>query len=336
MVTIVVGGQFGSECKGAVCARLHRETPEMVGVRVGGSQAGHTVVDGKGRTWALRHVPVAAVVDPESVLVIAEGSEIDLNVLEMEIQKLELAGFAVRERLLVDPEATVIEDRHKAIEADISTGSTHKGVGAARADRALRRCRRMGDLEPQGITLVQTGGWLRQRESQSLPTLIEGVQGYGLGSHAGYWPHVTSGDCRAQDFLAMAGLTTKSYTEVWLTVRPYPIRIAGNSGPLQGETSWAMLGLAPEQTTVTRKTRRVGAWDRDLVLKAIDANEPDYVALMQFDYVFRHLHGETEMAGGTDAAAWVTGLERELGVPVGMLGTGPATQIMRIRNQEDM
>ena len=48
--------------------------------------------------------------------------------------------------------------------------------------------------------------------------------------------------------------------------------MAGNSGPLKGETSWEELGLEPERTTVTNKVRRVGDWDPELLEEAIRAN----------------------------------------------------------------
>ena len=332
-ITVVVGGQYGSECKGAVCARLHRERRGMLAVRVGGSQAGHTVYDDQGRRWALRHVPVAAVVDPGAALVIGQGSEIDLGVLYREIADLEAAGFTIRERLHVDQEATVIEDKHKAEEQrGLEAGSTRKGVGAARAARAMRTARRIKDFMPTGFRIRDTAAMLNKWSKEGI--LIEGVQGYGLGSHAGAYPYATSSDCRAIDFMAMAGLAPQS-AEVWMVIRPYPIRIAGDSGPLEQETSWEALGLEPEITTVTRKTRRVGGWDQELVERAVAANGGSgrvKIAFMQLDYLW---------TGVREATTWeqlianvprdvLAGLLDRLGKlgNVAMFGTGPQTQIM--------
>lgn len=61
-------------------------------------------------------------------------------------------------------------------------------------------------------------------------------------------------------------------SRTWVVARVYPIRVAGNSGPMKGETTWEALGLEPEKTTVTQKIRRVGAWDADLVRRAVQAN----------------------------------------------------------------
>lgn len=331
--TVVVGGQYGSEAKGAVCGALHRRRPGTAGVRVGGSQAGHTVLDDEGRTWQLRHVPVAAAVDATAPLLIADGSEVDLGVLLREVQQLEAAGFAVRDRLLVSAQATLIEAKHQATEDDISTGSTKKGVGAARAARALRRARLVGDLgEVPEVQIGETQDWLLGQQH----AIIEGVQGYGLGTHAGLYPYCTSSDCRAIDFMAMAGLTPQQAgaAEVWVVLRPYPIRIAGDSGPLAGETSWEQLGLPAERTTVTKKRRRVGQWDPELARRAVWANggAAVRVALMQTDYVFPQLRDQ-QSAGAPlatlpeEVVAWVRQIEGDTGAKVHMLGTGPATQI---------
>ena len=154
-VTVVVGGQFGSESKGAACGFLAERDLQIglphAAVRVGGSQAGHSVYDDTGTRWALRHIPVAAVTNHDAKLLIARGSEIDPLVLEDEITRLESAGIPVRHRLRVDPSATIIEPEHLALETDNDganlvgrVGSTGKGVGAARAARIMRTAQTWG------------------------------------------------------------------------------------------------------------------------------------------------------------------------------------------------
>jgi adenylosuccinate synthase len=58
----------------------------------------------------------------------------------------------------------------------------------------------------------------------------------------------------------------------WVVCRVFPIRVAGNSGPMKNERTWEELGLPLERTTVTQKVRRVGDWDLDLVKRAVQAN----------------------------------------------------------------
>ena len=59
-------------------------------------------------------------------------------------------------------------------------------------------------------------------------------------------------------------------TRVLLVARTYPIRVAGNSGPLKNELTWEEISRrvgkqVMERTTVTNKIRRVGEWDEELL-----------------------------------------------------------------------
>jgi adenylosuccinate synthase len=151
--------------------------------------------------------------------------------------------------------------------------------------------------------------------------------------HTRFYPQVTSSDCRAIDFLAMAGLSPwaeyVSGFEVWLVARTYPIRVAGNSGPLYRETDWRSLGLAPEVTTVTNRIRRVGFWDQDLVAEAILANggpAPNVnLALTMLDYLVPEIAGKTTL--DSETAAILDRIQEELSVAVELVGTGPATVV---------
>ena len=337
-LVVVVGGQFGSEAKGAVAAHLTRTEPHrMMAIRVAGPNAGHTVFDDQGQEFKLRCIPVAAAVDHEAILAIAAGSEVDEAVLEHEIEELEAAGHPVRTRLLIDSQATVLGTQHIQQEInqvlDGRIGSTAKGIGAARADRIWRSAEVWGEdhnLLGEVDVADRARRWLRQGGT----VLIEGTQGYGLGLHAGYYPHCTSSDCRAIDFLAMAGLSpwdeaVKDF-EVWVTFRTYPIRVAGNSGPLLGETTWEALVFDEERTTVTNKVRRVGQWDTDLALRAIAANggHNDHlrIALMFMDYVVPGCAGKTFLDAETRAA--VAEFTRKLGHKApSLIGTGPQSII---------
>ena len=175
----VVGGQYGSEAKGHVAAQLHQTRDIPVAVRVGGANAGHTVIDENGVRFPLRTIPVAAAVDHEAELVIAAGSEIDLPVLYAEIKMLEDAGHPVIDRLFIDSEATIIDDEHKQQETDLvgEVGSTGKGIGAARAARMLRKATTARDsvISHTGW-LTDTSAMLNDRHQSGVNILIEGTQ----------------------------------------------------------------------------------------------------------------------------------------------------------------
>lgn len=348
---IVAGAQYGSEAKGHVTHRLtqqalnvswHGGTRGIVVVRVAGPNAGHTVYNRHGIRFALRQIPVAAVED-EADLVIAAGSEIDPDVLLREINDLRASGHDISGRLYIDPEATLIRDSHKI--AEISgehlidkIGSTGKGIGAARADRAMRRAERLKDdpglvnvLESQGAFVLPTGAWLNNSHAIR-HVIVEGTQGYGLGQHAGHYPQVTSSDCRAIDFAAMAGIAPWAFKhiEVWLVARVFPIRVAGNSGPLADETTWEALGLPEERTTVTQKIRRVGGWDPQLVAEAVANNGGKHVNLA-LTMVDQKIPGLADKQGKDildpedekALARLILEVERDAGCKVRMVTTGP-------------
>lgn len=350
---VIVGGQYGSEAKGAVAAALAHEENQrngLMAVRVAGPNAGHTVYDADGHEWKMRQLPVAAVTQPGVDLAIAAGSEIDPDVLQYEIELL--AGYygvdtsTITERVLVDPQATIIESHHvKQESSDHLTarlGSTGKGVGAARAARINREAMLAGEHSADHAGVGYVADAIRRALWGGKTVQIEGTQGFGLGLHAGLYPYCTSSDCRAVDFLSMAGVSPWdrgiSELEIWVVLRTYPIRVAGNSGPMHRELDWDHLGdvsgghIQPEVTTVTQKIRRVGAWDRDLARAAIDANggrgNPQvHVALSFMDYWVPDVsesHGKAvrDHDGVRRLVRWV---EDEIAHPVALVGTGPSS-----------
>ena len=363
----IVGGQYGSEAKGHVAAqltrRLRRETNSNSNihlVRVGGSNAGHSAVDDNGQTWALRVIPAAAVVDKNAALYLAQGSEIDCDVLFSEVVALDQAGFNVSGRLYIDPTATVIEQHHIDAEtgSDINArvGSTQKGIGAARASRVMRTAAVAGQYAPLAdmrekmfVGYAQTAFQLRCRHEEGAHVVIEGTQGYGLGLHTAFYPQTTSGDCRTVDVLAQIGylpLNPRYSRDIytWLVFRTYPIRVAGNSGHMANEIDWETLSVGsggyiqPERTTVTKKIRRVAQWDSGLAVAAVNANggAGDHVkiCLMFADYLDPNISHIDDYDTLSDviskyAQNWIDERERELGVNVEMLGTSPSTVVWR-------
>lgn len=352
-IDVVVGAQFGSEAKGHVTQRLVDRAitnhEHVVNIRVAGPNAGHTAHTPDGTKQAFRQLPVGAL-RPGVACMIAPGSEVSAPVLLEEIDRaIRFADFDPT-KLWVDINATLLEEHHVQAEAGMheATGSTGKGIGAARADRAMRHARRVGDdgvliaaLRDLGVNATDTVDELLYSTSLDR-IIIEGTQGYGLGLHTVYYPFVTSSDCRAIDFLAMAGVSPWYWADeggrftVWAVARVYPIRVAGNSGPLFGETTWEALGLPEEYTTVTQKVRRVGQWDDVLAWLAVEANGgPSQVklAVTMLDQMFPDVAGiedAAKLAEFEEVSAWLSRASTSSGgATVGMVTTGPNTGVWR-------
>lgn len=342
---VVVGGQFGSEGKGACAGRLAQELDAPLVVRTGGPNAGHTVYDQYEKCHKFRQLPTAAVTNPTATLAISARSLVDLEVLERELSDSDSGVW-------VDSAATILEPRHVKTEQedpDLQWGSTCKGIGAARADRVHRTALTWGNCTRWGgrAMAANVANLAIARLERGRSVLIEAAQGYGLGLHTDYYPKTTSADCRAIDALADVGIspwqfvgnqaTGDVHPEVWVVVRPYPIRVAGDSGPLLNETSWEALGLPEERTTVTNKVRRVGGWDQGLVNAAVAANggRQCRVWLSMMDQVVPELTGMTQLRQLVDLPTkaqaelqnWLA-LVSSSGAMVGAIGTGPRTAIL--------
>lgn len=299
-VSIVIGGQFGSEGKGKVALEIvRRSTVPTVAVRVGGPNSGHTAYDRSGTKHVLRQLP-AACVDRDVDVVLPAGSYIDVDVLLTEIEKLDYP----RDRIHVSAYAHIIRAEHqeweKAAGLTETIGSTGSGVGGAvmasvareAANISLRSAFAEDDARLEGY-VEDTSNYLRERIKSRDRVVIEGTQGFGLSLlEGGYWPKATSRSTTASGALSEAGLSPMDVDDVTMVIRSYPIRVAGDSGPLPGETTWekiaqeiGCLSDLREYTTVTGKLRRVGYFDPEIVRRALDVNMPNRLVLNHLDYV---------------------------------------------------
>jgi adenylosuccinate synthase len=151
--------------------------------------------------------------------------------------------------------------------------------------------------------------------------------------HGGYYPKATSRDTTAASFVGEAGLSPRDVDEITLVLRCHPIRVAGDSGPLKGETTWAEIAKAAalpedycELTTATQKVRRVGAFDPGLVRRAIDANNPTCIVLNHFDYVDS---GVRNRLFNVRALDFLKTVESAIGRRIDLVGTSPARLVER-------
>lgn len=338
-VSVIVGGQFGSEGKGKVAlATVRRHPRATIAVRPGGTNSGHTAIRTDGSRVVLRQLPAAAI-DGTIDAVIPAGAYVDVALLEAE---LDLTGLNPA-RLHVDPRAHVIHREHLDWESEAGLGetiaSTGSGTGAAALSRMARLApsfppgRPAADCARLGAFVRDTAPLMRAALARGERVVVEGTQGFGLSPiHGDSWPKATSRDTTAAAFLSEAGLAPTDVDDVALVLRAWPIRVAGDSGPLAGETSWpeiAKLSGGPwaegELTSVTRRLRRVGRFDPDLVRRAIAANQPTRIILNHLDQVDYSVHGSADLT--EQAAAFVRKVEADIDRSIDEVGTGEATSV---------
>lgn len=343
--TIVVGGQYGSEGKGKVVALCAARARNPWVVRCGGPNSGHTVGIG-GREVVLRQVPAGAA-HPDALLLISAGCVVDEDLLLKEMDDLGLPP----ERVVIDPRAVLVTADDQASEQRLvaQIGSTASGTGAALVRRMMRS---------EDVPLV--GGSARLKARARVETvaplvhdhldrgddvIVEGTQGFGLSLlHSPVYPYATSRDTTASGFAMEVGLSPRDVTSIVMVIRTFPIRVGGNSGRLQDEITWEDVQASsrapevmPEYTSVTKRLRRVGRFDLEMVKMACRYNKPTSLAVMgldRLDYLNTGVGAALDLT--ESGKAFIRSVERETKTSVEWVGTGFRTeQSIRLENGVD-
>lgn len=149
-VNVLVGLQWGDEGKGKIVDVL---TPQMDAVCrfQGGPNAGHTLKFNN--TKHVLHTIPSGIFREGVANVIGNGVVIDPVIFKEEIEKLEKADNAIRERLYISKRATLIMPTHRMLDAaseaakgKAKIGSTLKGIGPSYTDKISRNALRVGDI----------------------------------------------------------------------------------------------------------------------------------------------------------------------------------------------
>lgn len=335
-VTAIIGGQYGSEGKGVIAHHLANKEPFQAYVRVGGPNAGHTIHTPWGR-FAMQSVPVGWDDGQNTAaLVLGRGAVISPEVLQREIDEIRTrTGMDITKRLHIDLDANILDERHHNEEGGVDgvlhhrIGSTGEGVGAVRSALLARNpgLLRKAREEPRWNTYHDdTVTYLHGLRVFGGRVMLEGTQGTGLSLVHGPWPYVTTCDPTVSGMSADAGLPMPE--ERVVVFRAFPIRVAGNSGPLLAETDWGTLGVPEERTTVTKKVRRVGRWDWSLFTNAIVLNRPTALVLTFGDYLDPECIGTTKV--GPNTRRLVHTMQERSQVPVRWVTNGPADSTGKI------
>ncbi len=151
MLTAVVGINWGDEGKGRMVDLLSQDY-KMVARYQGGNNAGHTVVNPRGK-FILNLLP-SGILRDDTVNVMGPGMVIDLEHLFGEVGRLRDAGIAVTPaHLKISDRAVICMPYHKLLDnleedrlADRKFGSTRRGIAPVYADRYMKKVIRMADL----------------------------------------------------------------------------------------------------------------------------------------------------------------------------------------------
>jgi adenylosuccinate synthase len=320
VLTLIVGGFFGDEGKGKIAGYIALSKNYKYAVRTGSINAGHTVVY-NGREYKLRTIS-AGFVNKVAKLLIPPGALIRLDVFFHELRELN-----VEDRVFIDYNTGVITEEHVNQERGDSIlksiGSTAQGVGAAMADRVLRRLKLARDYPALAKFLTDVPLLINNALDRGEGVLVEGTQGTFLSLYHGTYPYVTSRDTTASGILSELGVGPRRVDHVIVVFKSYVTRVG--EGPLEGElpaSEVEKMRLA-ERGTVTGRLRRVAPFNFKLAERSLMLNSATLIAITKIDALFRearHVRKWEDLP--RNARAWVEEVESRLNKPVVLIGTG--------------
>lgn len=350
-VTVVLGGQAGSEGKGKIAGYLAKKENFQASICNFMPNAGHTWVADNGSKIMVQQLP-QAVVNKDSLLLISAGSAIDVDIFLREVDK-----YDAEHRVLIHPRAMVVEQKHKDAEAKALNriSSTLKGCGYASADKVVRAegvklakdCPELSRWVLPETSTIYNHNWYSLMDDLlggGHDVLVEAPQGFDLDiNHGLQYPYCTSRQTTTSQVMADAGIPPQSVDEVIAVIRPYPIRVGnvydengkmiGTSGGYRDskEITWEEVSKRSgmpfeeisEYTTVTGKLRRVFEPNWDRLREMCFVNGVTGIALNFANYIDYNIQGKTEVSDITPKVRmFINKVERETGVPVVLIGTG--------------
>ena len=151
MLTSIVGINWGDEGKGRMVDLLSQDQDIVVRYQ-GGNNAGHTVINEKGK-FILNLLP-SGILRSDVVNVMGSGMVIDLGHRCGEIAKLAKAGISISpENLKISDRAVICLPYHVRQDileeerlGDKKYGSTRRGIAPVYGDKYMKKAIRMGDL----------------------------------------------------------------------------------------------------------------------------------------------------------------------------------------------
>jgi adenylosuccinate synthase len=176
--------------------------------------------------------------------------------------------------------------------------------------------------------------------------LHEGSQGFSLDiNHGSHYPQCTSRSTTATQNLADMGLPAQMMGDVYVVIRPYPIRVgnviengeqvgySGDCYPGQEEMTWEQVSTAAgappevtkgELTTVTKRLRRVFSFSETQLEEAVVVNGATKIALNFANYIDWSCFGMNQYDDLPQKVKdFIRKCEDVAQIPVTVVGTGP-------------
>lgn len=291
-LNMVVDGQFGSTGKGLISSYIAEYNHIDICISSTSPNSGHTFYVGDEK-HIVKQFPIAGILSKRSQIYFSSQSVIDVDVFTREKNKYCISD----DRIIIHPNAGIVTSETKTSERNtdlVQISSTLSGTGLARSNKIMRLVESVASSNPilnQYCKLLDLW-WLLE---QGCSAFIETGQGMDLGLDFGSaYPYCTSRDFLPSHILADCGLHPCYLGNIMVSLRTFPIRVGGPSGPFypdSRELSWEDLNVEAERTTVTNKIRRVATFSHSQYQKVLDYYKPDFI-FMNFMNYFNDIEGK--------------------------------------------
>lgn len=319
--TVIVGAFWGDEGKGKIISYLALKDKLDFCVRTGSVNAAHTVWM-EGNRYALHMVP-AAFLNSECRLLIAAGANVHVKRFFEEVDLTKVKG-----RIGIDEKASIIEEKHSIQDRTSAhlkgLGTTGWGVGPALEERARRTAKLAKDIPELQPFLADVTTEINEGIDTGKQVLLEGTQGFMLSLFHGTYPYVTGRDTGAAAICSEAGIGPTRVDNVLIVYKAFITRVG--AGPLPGEISKEEAKRRGwfETAAGTGRDRRSAPFNFDLARKNAKINGATQAAVTKLDCIFPECKGVRKFdALSKIGKEFINEVEKETGIPVVLIGTGP-------------
>lgn len=319
--TVVAGAFWGDEGKGKVISYLALKDKVNVCVRTGSVNAAHTV-HYKNKRYALHMVPAAFVYD-KCRLLIAPGANVEISQFFKEVEDTGVEG-----RIGIDYQASIIEQHHSSIDRSDShlksLGTTGRGVGPAVQERAKRSAKLAKDIDEFKPFLADVPNEVNTAIDAGKAVVLEGTQGLMLSLYHGSYPFVTSRDTSAAAICSESGVGPSNVKSVLVVYKAFITRVG--AGELPGEISKeeALKRGWFETAAGTGRERRSAPFDFKLAGRVSKIHGATEAAITKLDILYPSCKNATDFNElNQPAEDFIKKVEKSIGVPVTIIGTGP-------------
>jgi adenylosuccinate synthase len=319
--TVICGGFWGDEGKGKIISYLAIKEKLDFCVRTGSVNAAHTIWY-EGKRYALHMVP-GGFVHEKCRLLIGAGSNVEVAQFLKEVEETN-----VKNRIGVDSQASIIEEKHSAQDKASAhlkgLGTTGRGVGPAIEERVRRTAKIARDVPELKPYLADVAAETNNAINGGKNVLLEGTQGLMLSLFYGTYPYVTGRDTSASAICSEAGIGPTKVDNVLVVLKSFMTRVG--TGPLPGELpkEEAMKRGWFETAAGTGRDRRSAPFNFELAKKAVLLNGATQVAVTKLDCVYPKCKGaRTYNDLPSDAKQFINEIEKQTRVAAALIGTGP-------------